>query len=141
MRWFLGTLLLLLEALVLESGLLAYATYVLLALLLLSRVLARGWSENVHATRQLTQPRQGELSEDAGTLQTGPTLHAEIGDRINVRVLVRNTGWLPVPWMLLEDLLPLGAMRKDARLKVTKGKHVRISMLRPGGEKLLRYQL
>ena len=40
MKWFLGVILLLLAALLLESGLLASARYVLLGLLLLSRVLA-----------------------------------------------------------------------------------------------------
>src|SRR4051794_22461771 len=126
MKWFFGTLLLLLAALVLESGLLAFATYVLLALLLVSRLLARGWSENLRATRQLKRPGQGDVAEDSGTPETHRTLHAEIGERINIRVTIRNTGWLPVPWLLLEDLLPLSVMRKDARLKVNKGKHVRI---------------
>ena len=44
MKWFLGAILLLLAALVLQSGLLAYAMYVLLAVMLVSRVLAAiGW--------------------------------------------------------------------------------------------------
>jgi uncharacterized protein (DUF58 family) len=46
-----------------------------------------------------------------------------------------------VPWALLEDLLPLTILKKDARLKVIKGKHVQISMLRAGGETTIRYQL
>ena len=37
MRWFLGILVILLAALLLESGLLAYAAYVLVGLLLVSR--------------------------------------------------------------------------------------------------------
>ena len=41
MKWFLGALALLLTALILQSGLLAYSMYVLLAVLILSRVLAR----------------------------------------------------------------------------------------------------
>src|SRR5947207_2095597 len=105
MRWFLGTLLLLLAALVLESGLLAFATYVLLGLLLLSRVLARGWSENLQATRQLTRapglnPEAHDADEPPGSTRR-LTLHAEIGDRVNVKLVIRNTGWLPVPWVLL----------------------------------------
>ena len=49
MRWVLGAVVLLLVALVLESGLLAYSMYVLLALLLLSRALARNWIGNLSA--------------------------------------------------------------------------------------------
>ena len=51
MKWFLGLLLLLFAALVLESGLLAFATYTLLGLMLISRVLARNWIENLRARR------------------------------------------------------------------------------------------
>ena len=39
MRWFLAVLVILLIALILDSGLLAYSMYVLLALLLLTRFL------------------------------------------------------------------------------------------------------
>ncbi len=55
MKWFLGVLLLLLAALLLESSLLAYAMYVLLGLLLLSRWLARSWIGHLSATRTCEQ--------------------------------------------------------------------------------------
>ena len=51
MKWFLGAALLLLAALMLGSGLLAYAMYVLLGLLVLSRLLARNWLLHVTAGR------------------------------------------------------------------------------------------
>lgn len=139
MKWFLATLLLLFAALVIESGLLAFATYVLLALLLLSRILARGWSESLLATRQIYRP--GERGDEEGTPEKLTTLHAEIGDRVIVRLVIRNTGMLPVPWVLLEDLLPLSVLDKDARLKVVKGRYMQIKMLRPGGEAVIRYHL
>jgi uncharacterized protein (DUF58 family) len=67
---------------------------------------------------------------------------AEIGDTVPVRVTVRNTGWLPVPWVLLEDLLPSaqGQPPTLSRLKV-KGKRLQIGMVRGGGEVELRYKL
>ena len=37
---------------------------------------------------------------------------AEIGDRVKVRVTVTNSGRLPVPWVLLEDVLPRDALDK-----------------------------
>jgi uncharacterized repeat protein (TIGR01451 family) len=123
MKWYVGVALLLLAALLLESGLLAYATYVLLGLLVLSRVLARTWIGSLSASRTCDQAT------------------AEVGDRVGVSVIVTNTGTLPVPWVLLEDLLPRKAL--DVRfpgLKV-KGKRLQIGMLRGGGKTEVRYQL
>jgi uncharacterized protein (DUF58 family) len=111
MKWFLGAILILLTALVLESGLLAYSMYVLLAVMVISRVLARSWIGHISATRKCEQ------------------LTAEIGDEVPVEVKVRNSWWLPVPWVLLEDLLPRQALdQKPPRLRV-KGKRLQICML------------
>lgn len=123
MRWLFGALLLLAVALVLESGLLAYAMYVLLGLLLGSRYLARNWIGHLKARRRATR-------------QT-----AEIGDTITVTVQVRNTGWLPVPWVLLEDLLPRRALAvNEPRLEV-KGKRIQVRMIGPHREVEVRYRL
>jgi uncharacterized repeat protein (TIGR01451 family) len=124
MRWFLGILLLLLAALLLEAGLLAYATYVLLGLLLVSRLLARNWIANVTATRSCKQ-------------QT-----AEIGDQVKMTVTVRNAGRLPVPWVILEDLLPRGVTAGPTpRLKIARGKRIQVRMLRGNGKAKLDYQI
>jgi uncharacterized protein (DUF58 family) len=117
MKWFFGALLFLLTALILQSGLLAYAMYVLLAVMLLSRALARTWIGNLSATRRCEQ------------------LTAEIGDEVLVSLRVRNAGMLPVPWVLLEDLLPRRALdQKPPRLRI-KGKRLQIRML-PGGKEV-----
>ena len=65
MKWFLGVLLTLLAALVLESGLLAYAMYVLLALLLVSRWLARNWIEHLSAERTVRRAGSGTPASGA----------------------------------------------------------------------------
>jgi uncharacterized protein (DUF58 family) len=136
MKWFLGVLLLLAAALALEAGLLAYTVYVLLGLLLVSRALARSWIENLSATR--TCRIQGEKTLDA---DPGRDLTAEVGQRIWVRIVVRNAGRLPVPWILIEDLLPRAALDKRfPRLKV-KGKRLHLAMIRAGGETELKYQI
>ena len=123
MRWFLGVLLLLLAALVLESGLLAYAMYVLLGLLVVSRYLARNWIGHLTAERAFDRET------------------AEIGETVPVTVTVHNTGWLPVPWVLLEDLLPKKALSpSNPRLKV-KGKRLQISRLGGRGEAAVKYRL
>jgi uncharacterized protein (DUF58 family) len=123
MKWFLGAILLLAAALVLQSGLLAYAMYVLLAVMIISRVLARNWLGNVTATRMCDR------------------LSAEIGDFLDVVISIRNAGWLPVPWVLLEDMLPRQALvQKPPRLRVA-GKRLQIRMLRAGKEVTLRYSV
>ena len=52
MKWFLGAIGLLTLALVFRLGLLAYAMYVLLGTMLLSRFLAWAWSEKLSAARE-----------------------------------------------------------------------------------------
>jgi uncharacterized protein (DUF58 family) len=123
MKWFLGVLLLLLAALLLESSLLAYAMYVLLGLLLLSRWLARSWIGSLTATRTCEQAT------------------ANIGDRVAMQLTVTNTGSLPVPWVLAEDLLPRHSIDKRfPRLKI-KGKRLQIAMLRGGATLDMKYQV
>ncbi len=69
-------------------------------------------------------------------------LTAEIGDRVAVRLIVRNNGSIPVPWVLLEDMLPRFALdQRFPRLKVVKGKRLQIGMLRGGQETTIRYQI
>src|SRR5437667_1145469 len=123
MKWFLGVIAFLVIALLLQSGLLAYAMYVLLGVMLLSRFLARSWIGNLTATRECDR------------------LTAEVGDRITVDVTVQNTGALPVPWVLLEDLLPKQAVEQNPpRLRI-KGKRIQIRMLRPQQQIIMHYQV
>ncbi len=123
MKWFVGVVLILLASLLIEAGLLAYAMYVLLALLLLSRVLAKSWAGGLTAKRTVSQTV------------------GEVGDIVKVVVRVKNHGKLPVPWILIEDQLP----RRDIdprfpRLKI-RGKRLQIGMLAAGGECELEYDL
>ncbi len=147
MRWFLGVLLVLAAALVLESGLLAYSTYVLLGLLLLTRWLARSWIGNLSATR--TCHRAGEErrpTPDADESNVPPPtepagLAVDLGERIVVRIAVHNNGSLPVPWVLLEDVLSLHATDpRMPRLKV-KGRRFQIGMVRAGGDLEMKYSV
>jgi uncharacterized protein (DUF58 family) len=136
MKWFLGVLLLLAAALALDSGLLAYTTYVLLGLLLLSRVLARSWVENLSATRSVRMQGGRDGDKDPGR-----DITAEVGQRVTIRIVVSNAGNLPVPWVLLEDLLPKHALdRRFPRLRI-KGKRLHLGMIRAGGETELKYQV
>ena len=123
MLWFLGATLLLIMALVLNLGLMAFAMYALLIVLLLSRYLARTWSEGLTAERECNR------------------LSAEIGETVAVVLTIQNRGWLPIPWLLLEDLLPVNAILYDPPNLGVKGRRVKLSMLRPRSRGTLLYQL
>lgn len=128
MRWLIAIIVILIISLILESGLLALAAYVLMAMLFLSRVTARNWINNLTAKRHC-EPITGE-----------------IGDIVPVTVNVKNESSLPVPWVLMEDLLPQAhgvtpeGMGRP-RLKIVKGRRMKLSMIRPGGQVTLEYRL
>jgi uncharacterized protein (DUF58 family) len=123
MKWYIGVALLLLAALLLDSGLLAYATYVLLALLVISRFLARSWINGLAARRKCNK------------------LTAEIDDTVGVQVVIENHGWMPVPWVLMEDLLPKAAMEQRPPRLAIKGKRTQIAMISARSETTVRYHI
>ncbi len=138
MRWVVGLLLLLLAALFLESGALAYAAYVLIAMLLLSRFLGQRWTNALTATRVC---RMLAAEKRPGVVDQPDVLAAEVGDHVHVALTIRNDGWLPVPWFLVEDLLPRFALdARYPRLKV-KGKRLHVGMLWGGGELEVTYAI
>lgn len=123
MIWLAATALLLLLAVVFRLSLLVYVVYALLGIWLLSRYLTRIWAESLVARREYNK------------------LTAEIGDQVAVVVTIENRGRLPIPWLLVEDLLPRDAlMFETPKLGVT-GRRIQLLMLRPGGRKTLLYQL
>jgi uncharacterized protein (DUF58 family) len=123
MQWLVASALVLLFALVFNLGLLAYAMYVLLGVMLTSRVLAQTWARNVTARREWS------------------ALEAEIGDTIAVVIELENTSALPIAWLLVEDLLPRQALLHDPPNLGLKGRRVQLQMLKGHGRKWLRYQL
>jgi len=121
MRWFLIALILIGLALALQAGLVAFAGYVLLGTYLISRWLARRWAEDLTAERKCdNSPR-------------------EIGDTLETTVTLRNTGTLPILWVLVEDLIPDITVRRS-RLSV-KGKRVHVVNLRPKQTKPIKYKI
>lgn len=123
MRWLLGAIVLLAIGIVFQLGLLVYAMYALLGVILLSRWLARHWIENVDARRESNRHT------------------VEIGDRVAVIVELISRSGIPIPWLLIEDSLPKSALScKPPKLKVD-GRRVALMQLGPHGNKSLRYQL
>ncbi len=123
MKWLLAAVALLLVGLTLRLGLLVYAMYVLLAVLVVSRFLARQWIEHLAAER------------------AGDRTKAQIGQRATVVVTLQNQGRLPIPWVLVEDSLSVEALTQNPpRLRI-EGARVQIARLAAKGELLLEYQV
>ncbi len=123
MRWFLGAILLLAIGIAFQLGLLVYAMYVLLGVMLVSRYLAREWIENITAVRECSR------------------LTAQIGEKVAVIVNIHNRGKLPVAWLLVEDAVPRDALlQRPPRISLD-GRRVNILQLAAGGQKSLLYQV
>src|SRR5262245_8139622 len=123
MKWFAGAILLLVIAILFGFDLLAYAMYVLLAVMLVSRLLTKNWAESLVAKRECKR------------------LQGESADQVAVVVALNTRGRWPVAWVLLEDLLPREAlMFEPPRLKIG-GKRMQLTMLRGSARKTMMYQV
>lgn len=123
MRWLLGAGLLLAVSLLLGWGLLAYAMYALLATMLVSRLMTQAWTNNLSAERECSR----------GT--------AQVGDTVAVVIRLKNRGWLPIAWALVEDVLPRPAlMFQPPALRVLGRREKLVSLASRGGGTML-YQL
>ena len=110
-------------ALVLQAGLVAFAGYVVLGVLLLSRYLAREWIGKLSADRKLD------------------TRHREIGETAEVVIRVNNGGKLPIAWVLVEEMLPTDFLYKNPRKLSVKGGRIRVLFLSPGQTKPIKYKI
>jgi uncharacterized protein (DUF58 family) len=123
MRWLILALALLVVAVVLKLGLFAYAMYALLGVIVASRVLVNGWSGNLSATREMSRER------------------IKIGDTTAVVIVLDNRSWLPIPWLLVEDLLPRRALiHSPPNLQVT-GRRLQLISFRGRARRTIMYQL
>lgn len=123
MNWLVGAALILLLSLIFDLGLLAYAMYALLSVLLVSRYLTRHWADSLVASRECNR------------------LTANVGEQVAVVVTIENRGRFAIPWCLVEDLLPRRAlMHEPPNLGVTGGRMQLLTLTR-GARKALMYQL
>jgi uncharacterized protein (DUF58 family) len=123
MRWLIAAILVLIVAIALDLGLLAYAMYALIGVIVISRKLADTWSGHLTATREVSRDR------------------VKIGETVAVVTVLENRSRLPVPWLLLEDLLPRRALMFDPpNLQIT-GRRLQLVSFRGRARKTLLYQL
>jgi uncharacterized protein (DUF58 family) len=123
MKWLAGTIALLVLGLVFQLSLLIYAMYVLLGVLLLSRVFTRVWTSAIEAQR---------FSADEAL---------EIGESLEVKVAARNTGRLAIPWLLLEDSLSREALTESPHHIKAEGARLAVARLEPGESKVFTYRV
>jgi uncharacterized protein (DUF58 family) len=123
MRWFAATTLLLAVALSFGLGLLAYAMYALLGVMLASRWLAWHWTRSIGAVRECNR------------------YSVNVGDTVAVVITLNNRSWLPVAWAMVEDLLPRRAFLYQPPSLQVLGKRVQLAMLGSRGRHTMFYQL
>ena len=122
-RWLIIAGLILAAAFILESGLLAYSMYALVALVLAGRGLAAGRLDHLEARR------------------SRKSYTRELGGILKMRVKVSNGSSAPIPWVLIEDLVARETIDpRNGALKI-KGKRIRLAMMAPKGELVLEYTL
>lgn len=108
MYWLLGIMLIGFSSQILGSGLLAFSAYLMALILICSRLLAWHWASGLRIERKMRC-----------------TL-AEVGDKVRVKVLVRYLGIIPIPWVILEDLLPEDAINPRHPFLKLKGKKLKV---------------
>ena len=123
MNWLGAAIVVLVVALTLRLGMVAYAMYALLGVILASRWMTSRWSASLSAEREINR-------HEVGT-----------GETVAVNAKVTNNGRLPVAWTLLEDLLPRKALiHRPPNLQVT-GRRVLLSSIVSGASKTVIYQM
>jgi uncharacterized protein (DUF58 family) len=123
MKWFACAILVLIMAWWFQLGLLVYAGYVVLGLVLFSRLLTSAWS------RQLAAERTSTISA------------CEMGEKLRVTVAMENHGSFRIPWLLLEDSVPLADLNaQPPRLRI-KGAWLSLARLRGGESKTFTYEI
>jgi uncharacterized protein (DUF58 family) len=123
MRWLVLAVVLLVVALVLQLGLFAYAMYALVGVILASRLLVNGWSGNLAAIREMSRERM------------------KIGDTSAVVIVLENRGWLPIPWLLVEDLMPRKALIHSPPNLQIAGRRLQLVSFRGRARRTIAYQL
>ncbi|MEZ6045923.1 MAG: DUF58 domain-containing protein [Planctomycetaceae bacterium] len=123
MRLFLISIVLLIVAIYLQLGFFVYATYVLMGILVISYYLTRNSVENVLVRRY--------CSMDTG----------EVGDVAEIELRIDNAGSVPVPWLLLEDSVPIDAITmKPPKIKI-KGDRLSIFSMGRKSQKKINYKI
>ena len=122
MKWIVLILIVLAVALVFQMGLLAFSIYMLLAILWVSRLLVRSAVTKITVRRVCSHKS------------------AEVGDRVSVAVELKNESKLPIPWVLIQDVMPYRALVGAKPALQIHGRRIRMALIRAGKKKVMAYQ-
>ncbi len=122
MKWLMAGILLFILAAAFDLSLLVYAIYAIVAILLVSRLATRTWSDNVCSTRQISATTAKE------------------GDQVTIQIEITNRSKWPIAWMLIEDLLPSTSFTSKLPALEISGKRIDICKFRGKETKRWIYQ-
>ncbi|MEZ6140910.1 MAG: DUF58 domain-containing protein [Zavarzinella sp.] len=114
----------LLGALILQAGLIAFFMYILLGVFLTSRWLTKRWIASLKVKRQWKI--------------TGPV---ELGAEVTIQLDIHNRGTIPIGWVLVEDLFPESFLRmRPPRVRI-KSRRIKLCSIPTGGVRHLKYTI
>ncbi len=105
------------------ATLLTYSALAIVSVFLISRYLATNWSEAVSLRRQIS------------------TSEIEIGDSLQVGLVIENVSSWFIPWVLIEDVLSRRATHLPPKALDIEGNTVRLCILRSKQQRLLSYTI
>ncbi|MDB6055425.1 MAG: hypothetical protein JWN25_2948 [Verrucomicrobiales bacterium] len=123
MKWWIGSLGLLLIGFVFKLGLLVYAIYILVGILLVSRYLSRTWINGAFSTRHCSHHT------------------AELTQKVTVEVTITNQGSLTIPWLLCEDFLSSDGTDPNVRPFSIQGARMKLLSMKANKTATVRYTL
>ncbi len=123
MKWVVAILIVLAAALVFQMGLLAFGIYTVLAIALTSRFLVQTSVRQVEVVRRCSQ------------------VVADVGETVMVGIEVHNRSSFPIPWLLIQDVLPYRAVVGPQPALRISGRRVLMTMLWPRQKRIFHYQL
>jgi uncharacterized protein (DUF58 family) len=115
LKWVLGALILLILAHATASGFVVYSLYAILLVMLLSRLIMEICLRGLVCEREISKAE------------------AVIGEQVEIVLTIKNKGFLPIPWVLVEELLP-------EKMPIT-GTRARLLTLGPKQEEKMLYQV
>ncbi|MCK6501065.1 MAG: DUF58 domain-containing protein, partial [Nitrospira sp.] len=100
-----------------------FAAYVFLGILLVGRWTASRWAEAIRVERWCSRTA------------------AEMGERATVRVTLWNVSGRRVPWLMVEEALPVDALTQHPPRLLCQGGRLAVASLRRGESRLLTYEV
>ena len=95
MKWIVAAIALFILALAFNLGLLVFAIYALIAVVIIARIVTRRWSQKIVGIKKVSRTK------------------ANIGETVDVWIEVENTDQWPNTWMLIEDMVQSHAIGRS----------------------------